>query len=258
MRALLRVPPAVLGEGAEPMASKAEDLKREAPATVRAETPRARRGRRIETPPLADIPSSERTPQVESTVMRLMRELDRLKDELLAAHERVRRLESIADEDPLVPVLNRRGFLRELERALAYAKRYGGPVSLVFLDIDRFKDVNDRHGHAAGDAVLRHVAELLLDNVRKSDIVGRLGGDEFALVLHRAGAGQAAHKAEQLMALAAASIPYEGRLVPVGLSAGVAELAGDDTAASALARADAAMYERKQQRRAAAIPSPEE
>ena len=78
-------------------------------------------------------------PQVRSEVMKLVDELDRLKDELVAANERVSELEDMADEDPLVPVLNRRGFERELERTLAYVKRYKTPVTLVYLDLDDFK-----------------------------------------------------------------------------------------------------------------------
>lgn len=195
---------------------------------------------------LADIPSDELTPRVESAVMRLMRELDRLKDELVAAQERAKLLETMADEDPLVPLLNRRGFLRELERALAYRRRYGGPASLVFIDLDRFKAVNDTHGHAAGDAVLKHVAGVLLANVRKSDLVGRIGGDEFAIVLQRADEAAASRKADQLAAIVAASpVRHGGIEIPVRVSAGVAEITASDTAGELLCRADAAMYARK-------------
>lgn len=201
------------------------------------------RRRRAEPPSLAEIPHAELTPRVESAVMRLMRELDHLKDQLGAAKVRVTELETMADEDPLVPVLNRRGFMRELGRALAYRQRYGGPVSLLFLDLDGFKAVNDVNGHAAGDAVLRHVARLLLDNVRKSDLVGRLGGDEFAVVLHHADAAAAGRKGDHLMDIIAASPTlHAGAAIAVVASGGVAELGDGDTVAAALARADSAMY----------------
>jgi GGDEF domain-containing protein len=79
--------------------------------------------------------------------------------------------------------LNRRGFERELARAISYVGRYGNPAVLMFSDLDGFKAVNDRHGHAAGDALLQAIARELTAHVRASDVVGRLGGDEFGLVM---------------------------------------------------------------------------
>lgn len=219
------------------------------PATLadsarRSRSPLARAG-------LPEIPDGELTPKVRSAVMRLMDELDRLRHELTAAHERVSRLENMADEDPLVPVLNRRGFERELARTLAYVKRYGGDVTLVYLDLDDFKAVNDRHGHAGGDVALRHFADILLANVRRSDIVGRLGGDEFAVVLHHADTGAAAMKAEQLSRqVARQPAQFGGLAIELGMTAGATQLRGDDTVESVLQRADRAMYEGKARRRA--------
>lgn len=199
---------------------------------------------------MADIPKAELTPTVRSTVTRLMSELDRLKDELMAARERVQELENAVDEDPLVPVLNRRGFIRELARVLAHLARYGGRASLLYIDLDGFKAVNDRHGHAAGDAVLRRVGALLAENVRKSDIVGRIGGDEFAVVLHHAGGAAGQAKAERLAQMAAAAaVEHGGRRIAIAFSAGVTELAPGDSPQGALDRADRAMYACKQQRR---------
>jgi diguanylate cyclase (GGDEF)-like protein len=235
--------------------NRARDVRR--PLREREETPRGGARRRQRTPPpasdVSQLPREEMTPRVRSAVMQLMDELDRLKDELVAANERVTELEDMADEDPLVPVLNRRGFTRELERTLAYVRRYGTQVSLVYLDLDEFKAVNDRHGHAAGDAVLQHFAQLLMANVRRSDLVGRLGGDEFAIVLHHADAEAAACKAAQLAErLAREPAMHEGREIRLGMTAGVAELCGEDTVESVLERADRAMYENKTRRRAQA------
>src|SRR5690242_14568391 len=81
-----------------------------------------------------------------------------------------------ADRAALTPLLNRRAFLRELHRIRTFSQRYGAPASLVYFDLDGFKSVNDRYGHAAGDAALQAVAERLLANVRESDLVGRMGG----------------------------------------------------------------------------------
>lgn len=201
--------------------------------------------------PLAELPGDELSPRARSAVMQLVDELDRLKDELTTANERVTELESMADEDPLVPVLNRRGFERELERTLAYVKRYGTTVTLVYLDLDDFKGVNDRYGHAGGDAALRHFAEMLLANVRRSDLVGRLGGDEFAILLHRADLNATAAKAALLAAQVAESpAPFEGGAIPLSVTWGAAELQGDDSVERVLERADKAMYEGKARRRA--------
>src|SRR5262249_12118920 len=92
-------------------------------------------------------------------------------------------LENRIDVDPLTQTFNRRGFERALTRSLAYVKRYQAAAALVYVDLDEFKPVNDRHGHAAGDAVLKAVSAALQGEVRASDIVARIGGDEFAVLL---------------------------------------------------------------------------
>jgi len=155
-------------------------------------------------------------------------------------------LETIADEDPLVPVLNRRSFVRELERALAYVARYKTSASLVYCDLDDFKGVNDRHGHAAGDAALQFFAHFLLDSVRKSDLVGRLGGDEFAIVLHHADEKAALEKAHRLAdRLAKQSVQHNGQIIALAMSTGTTELKREDGAGDVLERADSAMYAAK-------------
>jgi len=191
--------------------------------------------------------SKDKTPpQPRSQVMQLMNELDRLKSELCDANERVNELEAIADEDPLVPVLNRRGFLRELERTLAYVTRYKTQVSLVYCDLDEFKAVNDIHGHAAGDMALQFFAKFLVDSVRRSDLVGRLGGDEFAVVLHHADQAMAMAKASHLANdLTNQRIVHKGRDISLSMSVGATELQANDTIADVMERADNAMYECK-------------
>lgn len=200
--------------------------------------------------PLSDFPQEDLPSDARSAVGHLMQELERVKDELLAAQRRVVELEHKADEDVLLPVLNRRGFDRELERTLAYVARHGTDVSLVFIDLDDFKAVNDAHGHAAGDAALMHITDILLANVRRSDVVARLGGDEFAILLHRAD-DEAAHlKADQLQrALASSGLVFEGKEIPLSLTTGVTRLRENDSSESALGRADKLMYEGKAQRK---------
>jgi diguanylate cyclase (GGDEF)-like protein len=173
-------------------------------------------------------------------------EIKRLRAELSFAQRRIAELETQVDEDPLLPLLNRRGFMRELERALAFARRYGAQASLVYLDLDHFKEVNDRHGHDMGDRVLGAVAEILLANVRQSDVVGRLGGDEFALLLWSAEPDVAEAKARGLCEAIAVSAPaLTGMDMPLGASYGVAAIDGELNAREAVSRADKAMYARR-------------
>jgi diguanylate cyclase (GGDEF)-like protein len=187
----------------------------------------------------------------QSEPMRLAAEVARLEAELAAMRERVAELETRAESDPLTGVMNRRGFERELKRAGAYVRRYGGNAALVYLDLDGFKPVNDRHGHAAGDAVLKAVAATLVGSVRASDTVARIGGDEFAALLWNLSAPAARAKALALeQAIAAATVAWGGGLLSVGASAGVAELSADQDISDIIARADAAMYARKRAARA--------
>jgi diguanylate cyclase (GGDEF)-like protein len=192
------------------------------------------------------IPSTEISPNVRSAVMKLMDELDRLKAELTNAQHRMSELEGIADEDPLVPVLNRRSFVRELDRVIAYVNRYKAGACLVSLDLDEFKEINDALGHSAGDAALKFVATHLLANVRSSDIVGRLGGDEFAVILHRTNLALAGTKARQLeTGISKEPFNYQGRDISLSLSTGVGEITGKESSAEVLERADKAMFARK-------------
>src|SRR5215831_358296 len=107
----------------------------------------------------------------------------RLRKELAQAQELVEKLQASADTDFLLGILNRRGFERELNRSIAYIKRYHASGALIVLDVDRLKPINDAFGHPAGDQVLTAIASVLVSQVRASDVVARWGGDEFALLL---------------------------------------------------------------------------
>jgi len=107
----------------------------------------------------------------------------RLRTELTRARARIEELQTSVDTDFLLDIPNRRGFERELHRAVAYIKRYHASGALIVLDVDRLKPINDAFGHAAGDQVLKAIVKTLLTHVRSSDVIGRLGGDEFALLL---------------------------------------------------------------------------
>jgi diguanylate cyclase (GGDEF)-like protein len=181
-----------------------------------------------------------------STAMRLAAEVERLAAQLEQSRSRIADLEAKIDVDTLTELLNRRGFERELKRSVAYVKRYGTSAALIYLDLDDFKPVNDRHGHAAGDAVLKAVAAALGAELRASDVVARLGGDEFVALLWHVSGPEAAAKAAALeRAIYATAVRWRASTLVVGASAGIALVGALDTPADLLARADAAMYARK-------------
>lgn len=171
----------------------------------------------------------------------------RLERQLAAARRRIAELEAGVETDALTGVLNRRGFLRALRRAIAYVKRYGATAALVYLDVDQLKPINDRYGHAAGDAALRQIAGLLAGHVRVSDLIGRLGGDEFAVLMWNLSAAVAESKARLLeKEIAQGGVVYRGESIALAVSAGVAMLEPADDPDGVLERADRAMYARKQ------------
>jgi len=198
------------------------------------------------------IPESEFTPRVRDAIMGLMGEVDSLRRELSQTRARLDEVEKTADQDHLLPLLNRRAFVRELTRYIAFTGRYNTPASLIYFDMNHLKKINDAHGHAAGDAALRHFAETLLSHVRESDCVGRLGGDEFGVLLTHANQDQALKKADVLAeALHATPTVWNGNEIPVSFSYGAFELKAGDNADIAMARADEAMYQQKKAGRAA-------
>jgi len=174
----------------------------------------------------------------------------RLRTQLAKALARIEGLEASADTDFLLDIPNRRGFERELNRSIAYIKRYHASGALIVLDVDRLKPINDEFGHPAGDQVLKAIVAVLLRNVRSSDEIGRLGGDEFALLLWNMSETDAKAKALSLeQAIDGLSFTFRGRTVTAGASAGVAILGPHAEAGRALEQADSAMYMRKAQRR---------
>jgi diguanylate cyclase (GGDEF)-like protein len=180
----------------------------------------------------------------------LLAEIERLKSDIARAQRTIAELEARADVDPLLDILNRRGFERELKRSLAYLQRYKGEAALLFIDLDGFKAVNDRYGHAAGDGLLKAVAAELAGHVRASDVVARLGGDEFGVLLWNLGQAQAAAKARDLENLiAAVAVAHGEARLSVGASAGLVALAASATPAQVIDAADKAMYARKNERR---------
>lgn len=189
------------------------------------------------------------TPAVQGAVKTLLTEIDDLRGEVARLKAKLSEAETLADRDPLTPLLNRRAFIRELGRIRTFAQRYGSPASVVYFDLDGFKGVNDRFGHAAGDAALQAVAERLSANVRDSDIIGRMGGDEFGVILVQADEATARAKAESLaQAIEASPIQFGDWSAPLHISYGVREITPDSEPEALVAEADAAMFAAKRLR----------
>ena len=159
-------------------------------------------------------------------------------------HRAEERLKYLAQVDGLTGLPNRSMFYDRLEQALLRAHRSGRPFALLFLDIDHFKDVNDRFGHAGGDALLRKVAERLRRSVRSADTVARLAGDEFTVILEDLQAVEDADRvAATMLRIARTPLQLEGRELQVTVSIGIALYEGGELGtAELLNRADAALY----------------
>ncbi|HYF00496.1 MAG TPA: GGDEF domain-containing protein [Planctomycetota bacterium] len=185
-----------------------------------------------------ELPASSEL-RVGQTVLRMEHkdpEQVRLQEEMFRA----------AMTDPLTGLPNRRWFLEQAGPELSRALRNGGTASAVFVDADRFKQINDAHGHAAGDAVLRALADRLSGARRREDLLCRWGGEEFVLLLPGMEVAQALLFAERIRAAVAADpVQAAGLSFPVTVSLGLAGLAADDTVDALLARADAAVYRAK-------------
>jgi diguanylate cyclase (GGDEF)-like protein len=174
----------------------------------------------------------------------------RLRAQLARAQARIDELQASADIDFLLEIPNRRGFERELHRAISFIQRYHASGALIVLDVDRLKPINDAYGHAAGDQVLKTIVGELHSHVRASDVIGRLGGDEFALLLWNLSETDARAKAALLeQAIDRLSFSFHGHIITAGASTGTAILGPHAEAGKALEEADRAMYVRKAQRR---------
>ena len=203
----------------------------------------AARGSTLGIPGLSDDALS---PELRQAVARLAAERNRLRDDLAKARGRIATLERLADEDSLAPIANRRAFLRQLTRTIAFTHRYGVPASVVYFDVNNMKQINDQHGHPVGDSALRHIAVLLRDNIRSSDLVGRLGGDEFGVILAQTDEPQALAKAAALAAaIATTPLRREGLTIALSVAYGVHVFSGSDDPQHALDAADRAMYRQK-------------
>jgi len=169
----------------------------------------------------------------------LEQEAESLRDDLEEQHARIL-------VDPLTGVLNRAGYTEMAGKQYARWKRYGGSLSLAVIDLDLFKEINDRYGHSAGDKVLATVAAKLQEQIRQSDVLCRVGGEEFVLVLPETAAADAAILLEKLRAhIEQCPFRHKDTPVRVTMSCGVAQFRGSDSVEEVFERADQAMYRAK-------------
>ncbi|NVJ98420.1 MAG: GGDEF domain-containing protein [Alphaproteobacteria bacterium] len=170
--------------------------------------------------------------------------------------ERISFLEQLSVTDELTGIPNRRGLRSALGQTLSAAARHGETGVLGFIDLDGFKDVNDIHGHMAGDAVLRFVAKALKQHVRPSDVVARIAGDEFAVILKRCSEEQGKMRLRALQKeINKGKVRYGGATIPVKCSIGVHAFDSATDPAVLIEAADQAMYHDKQTRKGAHLRS---
>jgi two-component system, cell cycle response regulator len=164
------------------------------------------------------------------------------------------RLAELSETDPLTKLLNARGFSSRLRAEIKRSRRYREPLTLMFLDLDGLKDINDRHGHRAGSAALRQVARVIRSELRETDVGARWGGDEFTILAPNTAAAAALALAERIRSRIAAQVaPW-----PLTASIGLVTAVGDDKkmrtdSASLLRAADKAMYEAKKRGKNAVV-----
>lgn len=190
---------------------------------------------------------------------RLAAAFSRLEINIDRAYSRMAVLERAAFQDALVPIPNRRAFVRELRRALAVVRRHETSLAIVYIDINNMKRINDDFGHSAGDAALLHVGSTLSRRIRSSDFVARIGGDEFAILMPGCFEREAALRAEELareigrapLLLGGEPVQTQGRPLGVSIAFGVYVCSVDDAPETALAKADASMYIAKKEQRVA-------
>jgi len=162
-------------------------------------------------------------------------------------HEEIYRL---TITDGLTQIANKRHFVDFLERELARASRHGRPLSLVIMDLDHFKNVNDQYGHLAGDRVLKGIAALLTGQVRRDELLARYGGEEFTVVLPETSLRAAEMFCERVRSEVEATVmDWDGESLRITISIGIASLTPEDSVQSLVARADAHLYDAKLQGR---------
>lgn len=192
------------------------------------------------------ISGDELTDSVQLTVSALLEQIDDLKIQLQLSEQKASEIESLVDVDCLTPLPNRRAFMRRLEWATSMHDRHGHAVSIVFFDLNGFKEINDTYGHDAGDLAIQHVADMLQDMLRDTDFVARIGGDEFAIIMyHSDDAATKKRAAEIVEVIENTPLKYGSHALHVGAAFGTYTVQNGESPEYALKQADSAMYANK-------------
>jgi diguanylate cyclase (GGDEF)-like protein len=198
--------------------------------------------RQLAPAPLSDEAADPRDEQLRT----LRRENDALRRENRVLKIAVAELERVSERDTLTPLYNRRFFITALHQRIARVARYDECATLVYIDVNQLKAINDAHGHAAGDYVLIEIAGRLSGAIRATDIAARIGGDEFGLILDQMNADHARRQVGRFAALLADKpVEFEGRSIDLSACFGIATLTGDMTEEDVLAAADRDMRRSK-------------
>lgn len=198
--------------------------------------------RQIAATPLEDISADPQADQLRG----LRRDNDALRRENRILKIAVAELERVSERDTLTPLYNRRFFITALHQRIARVARYDECATLVYIDVNQLKAINDCHGHAAGDFILIETANRLAGAIRATDIAARIGGDEFGLILDAMTADHAQRQVDRFAKLLSDTpVEFDGRTISLSACFGIATVAGDMTEADVLAAADRDMYRSK-------------
>ena len=185
------------------------------------------------------IPADQLTPEVREALGRLVDENGLLRAALTEMRARISDLEESAEVDPLTGLANARQFRVQLERVVSQSNRHGTPAALLLIDLTGLKAVNERYGQIAGDAALSHVARLLKELIRTSDVAARTGGATFALLLDHLDSESAIDTGERIArCVAAQPLDLGGTRVPLGATVAVAAILAGDKADAVAERAE--------------------
>jgi diguanylate cyclase (GGDEF)-like protein len=197
------------------------------------------------------IPEKEMTPAVNLAVSALLEKIDDLSHELSRTKESLSEIERLVDVDCLAPVPNRRAFMRRLSWTITMHERYAHPSTILYFDINAFKQINDQYGHAAGDLAIRHISQLLSTTLRESDFMARIGGDEFAVIMYYANEEAARRRGAKIAEkIQKTPFVFNGQHIHISAAFGCHSIRSGDDAESALAAADMSMYVDKRRARA--------
>jgi diguanylate cyclase (GGDEF)-like protein len=202
------------------------------------------------------IPDGEMTPAVNLAVSALLEKLDDMSRDLSRTKESLAEIERLVDVDCVAPIPNRRAFMRRLAWAITMHERYGHPSTILYFDINDFKNINDEYGHAAGDIAIRHISHLLSTTMRESDFLARIGGDEFAVIMYYANEESARKRGGKISEkLQKTPFVYNGKHLNVTAAYGYYSIKSGDDAESALASADMSMYVDKRRTKTKLTPA---